>query len=257
MRCNMTINKSSAAIFEERINDLINCHLILTDRAISLLLKCIASTPEFTTVLTNTFKEVSYADEFEHSRVYFVKDNKTHVKFVPPTDKNRIFTLVVCLLTEFDTGRRNLLTFLQEYFAGGTDAESYQRFCQTVLRPFKRAGELILKSHNPLSTNVSDETTAQRLFASARIDSPQEKLNAIIKEIDNFKQNVSVAANLDISQKEECFVLATALSNALIAKNAILAKQFWIGLKNTVIANNATQIMPHTVRQLLAEARLI
>ena len=72
----MATKSECREIFNERVHNLINSHLLLADKAISLLLKCVASIPEFTAILGQTLARVSYVEEFERSRVIYFKDGK-------------------------------------------------------------------------------------------------------------------------------------------------------------------------------------
>lgn len=107
-------------MFSQRVEEAINSRFILADRHISGLLKCVATIPELTAVVGETLKNVSYADEYDKARVVLTKNGKSVCKFVMPNDKKRIIAFTVCLLTEFDSGRRSLLEFLTEFFTTRT-----------------------------------------------------------------------------------------------------------------------------------------
>jgi len=141
--------------------------MLLADKSISSLLKCVASIPEFTSVVGRTLERISYVEEFERCRVFYFKDAKTHLRFILPNEKNRVFTLVVCLLSEIDSGRRNLLQFLHEYFpnAESDDFLAYQRFAQNILVPFAKAGDSILKDLEiPTQTFGATQTETEQQF---------------------------------------------------------------------------------------------
>lgn len=255
-------------IFNERVNNLINSHLLLADKAISVLLRCVASTPEFTAVVSKTLERVSYVEEFERSRVFYFKDAKTHLRFVLPNDKNRIFTLVVCLLSEMDAGRRNLLQFLHEYFPNpdGDDFLAFQRFAQTILVPFAKAGDSILKG---LETTVSfgAKPVATEGEANPSTTQPPTKplqskpvvmdvYKKLVFELEAFCFKVENDASVSLLQKNECLTLAGALHDAIIDKNTKLIHQLWIGFNNTLIVNNVNNDSCVKIQNLLEEAEL-
>ena len=145
----MSNQKNNLGMFSQRV-EAINSRFILADRHISGLLKCVATIPELTAVVGETLKNVSYADEYDKARVVLTKNGKSVCKFVMPNDKKRIIAFTVCLLTEFDSGRRSLLEFLTEFFyddtkhhlheilryrpqalqkGGGDGAEKSRQFC--------------------------------------------------------------------------------------------------------------------------------
>lgn len=258
----MVSKPNSIEFFNERLNNLINCHLLLADKAISMLLKCIASTPEFTSVVGQTLERISYVEEFERSRVFYFKDGKTHLKFVLPNDKNRAFTLVVCLLSEIDAGRRNLLHFLHEYYPNpeSDDFVAYQRFVQNILIPFGKAGESILRA-NGTSVFVADTPKSQEVSVSnvnkpTSQQVPVDLYKKIVFELESFCFKVENDASVSLIQKNECISLANALHDAILDKNEKLIRQLWIGFNNTLIVNNVNNDSCVKIQNLLEEASL-
>ncbi len=242
-------------IFTQRMDELINSHLILAEKSISQLLKCIAATPLFTEVITDTLSSVNYSDEFNNSRITYIKDGKNRIKFVLPAQKERIFTLVVCLLTEIDTGRRNLLDFLKEYYSDIDDTLSFKRFCDAILIPFKKAGENILKITAFDETNEIYQT--ENYFASLTAEiSPKQTKNIII-QLDKFAEDLEKQKLIAAAQKQECYLISNALKNAVVTKNLTLAKLFWISFKNTVKANRVNSSYLPKIQKLLADAKIL
>ena len=86
-----------------------------------------------------------------------------------PQDRNRLFAFVVCLLTEVDSGRRNFLDFLREYYTDEYNNPSYAKFADEVLRPFKAAVTGILSSIDPDSLSPTKTTGAERCFSVEQI----------------------------------------------------------------------------------------
>ena len=164
----MSNQKNNLGMFSQRVEEAINSRFILADRHISGLLKCVATIPELTAVVGETLKNVSYADEYDKARVVLTKNGKSVCKFVMPNDKKRIIAFTVCLLTEFDSGRRSLLEFLTEFFYDEDTNVAYTKFCDTVLKPFKRAGEMVLKNlgSSAASNEDYDEESALKIAPS-------------------------------------------------------------------------------------------
>jgi len=252
-------------VFNERVHNLINSHLLLADKSISSLLKCVASIPEFTSVVGRTLERISYVEEFERCRVFYFKDAKTHLRFILPNEKNRVFTLVVCLLSEIDSGRRNLLQFLHEYFpnAESDDFLAYQRFAQNILVPFAKAGDSILKDLEiPTQTFGATQTeTEQQPDTTNREPNTLQLETDVYKklfyEIDAFCFKVENDSTASLLQKNECITLANALRDALLDKNEKLTRQLWIGFNNTLIVNNVNNDSCVKIQTLLQEANLL
>ena len=265
----MQTKSDSLQVFTDRLNALVNCHLLLASKAISTLLKCIASTPEFTAVVGQTLERISYVEEFDRSRVFYFKEGKTHLKFVLPNDKHRAFTLVVCLLSEMDSGRRDLLQFLHEYYPtpDNDDFLAFQRFAQNVLIPFGKAGESILNVNSSTAfggvvARQADTTATTSVgvqvasSAPIRSESPVDVFKSICKELETFCFKIENDAYISLIQKNECISLANALRDAILDKNENLIRQLWIGFNNTLIVNNVNNDSCAKIQSLLAQANL-
>lgn len=226
----MTANQKSAAIFCSRVDELVDSHLLLFQKALSNLLKCIATTPTFIEALSDSLAHVSYVEEFERSRVFYFKDGKAHLKFVLPADKYRCFSLVVCLLAEIDEGRRNFLQFLQEFFPDTDDFASFQRFCNGVLYPFKNAGESILLGER----TFLDDDEADSALTSCLTDDDVKQLT---KEIETLCKTINGDSFRSASSRNECTLAAVSLGNAILKRDDETIRQAWVGLKNTAKVN--------------------
>ena len=144
------MNTNELAFFTSSVNRLIEGQLILVDKHIATVLKSVASSPTLCKALSNTLKTMSYATEFSRARVTWtsvegVKESRLKL----PVERNRMFAFVVCLLTEVDCGKRNIMDFLREYYNASDTDGSYARFASEVLKPFKSAGENLLREFDP------------------------------------------------------------------------------------------------------------
>ena len=247
----MSENRNSAEVFCERVEDLIASHLLLAQKSISNLLRYIANTPVFMNTLSESLASVSYVEEFERSRVFYFKDGKAHLKFVLPTDKYRCFTLVVCLLAEIDEGRRNFLQFLQEYFPDADDFASFQRFCGSVLYPFKNAGESILTGDKVfIREDASDFAAKKGRMSDDEVEKLKYELESVCKKIngDTFRSADS---------KNECISAAVSLGNAIVSRNADAVRRSWIGFKNTAKVNQLNEEDLTKLHQMLTQSGLL
>ena len=61
------MNTNELAIFNDSVNTLIQGQLILVDKHIANVLKCVASSPVLCKTLADTVKTMSYATEFSRT----------------------------------------------------------------------------------------------------------------------------------------------------------------------------------------------
>lgn len=255
-KCQM--NQENLKIFIERTNTLIETKVILADKAISTLLKCVVSNEIFLQTIKDTLKEIPYATEFSRARATITQPNGTVLsKLKLPQTDSRIFTFVICLLTEFDSNKRNLLEFLQEFFTNEDANVSYKQFAVQILKPFKKAGEHILRSLNPLDCYQKEEENCEQSFFAEHIYINQDILDNISEQINNL--TIKLETEMYYSQQEKADVnyIINAFSNALLSKNPRLIKIIWIGVKNTLKQYKSIEPYLRKINTLLVENNLI
>lgn len=218
--------------FTDSVNKLIEGKLILIDKHIAQVLKCVAASPTLCRVLSETVKTMSYATEFSRARVTWTRsDGTVECSLKLPADRNRLFAFVVCLLTEVDTGKRNILDFLKEYYNAGNNDSSYQRFAEEVLKPFKQAGEALLSNIDPEGFNFEYTEQAERYFRAEKIYVDSNVLRQILDEVEAIRQTVlkfslSQNAMLEYNTASEYFVNALYLKNPKIISVSFLAYKY-------------------------------
>lgn len=220
------------AYFTDTVNTLIEGKLILVDKHIASVLKCVATSPTLCKALADTVKSMSYATEFSRARVTWTKsDGVVESSLKLPADRNRLFAFVVCLLTEVDAGRRNILDFLKEYYNDADSNVSYYKFATEVLKPFKRAGENILRTVDPESLNHEYIMRAERFFVAEKIYVDTAVLNGIFAAMEEIRHNL---AALNEEDNAEFITVSEYFVNALYLKNPKVLKVSWLAYKNTV-----------------------
>lgn len=245
-------------VFTQRVNTLIESKLILTDKAIANLLKIITITKPMLDSVTQSLKEVSYATEFLRAKTTLTRPNGEIVsKLKLPQIETRLFAFVVCLLTEFDSGRRNLVEFLQEFYTNEDSNLSYVQFADAVLKPFKRAGEHILQGFNPTAVDDKDEIKAQNYFAAEKIYINSVVLEDMLEEIAKIKQKFEVEAFYSQQAKSDCEDMINALINALKSKNPKLIKIVWIGFVNTLKGYKSVDAFVRNIYSMLVDNNLL
>ncbi len=207
------------AFFTESVNTLIQGKLILVDKHIAQVLKCVAESPTLCRALADTVQTMSYATEFSRARVTWTRsDGVVESRLKLPSDRNRLFAFVVCLLTEVDSGRRNILDFCKEYYYAGNNDRCFAKFADEVLKPFKQAGEAILSNIDPDSFNWEFTAQAEQFFSAEKIYIQTDVLNQILAEAEQIRQIV-VSLNLSKAEKDEYDLVSEYLVNALYLKN--------------------------------------
>ncbi len=246
--------KNGLAYFTDSVNRLIEGKLILVDKNIASVLKCVATVPTLCKCLTETVRATSYVTEFSRARVTWTRpDGTVEARLKLPTERNRLFAFVVCLLTEVDGGRRNFLEFLKEYYHE-TDANlGYEKFADEVLRPFKQAGEIILRSQDPESFNAESVSRAERYFNAEKIYINSEITERLLDEVDKIAALFRTAnASAD---SDDVIAACEYFSNALYLKNPKILNLAWLALKSLLrsapIAADSLQTMTHLMSQIL------
>ena len=228
------MNTNELAIFNDSVNTLIQGQLILVDKHIANVLKCVASSPVLCKTLADTVKTMSYATEFSRAIVRWTRsDGVTESRLKLPLDRNRLFAFVVCLLAEVDSGRRNLLEFLKEYYNDSNNDASYARFAEEVLKPFKRVGENLLSTVDPDSVNTEFVEQAEQYYRAEKIYIKSGITTAILDTIEAIRVQLTTK-RLTPNEVAEASTVSEYLVNALYLKNPKILKLAWIAYKNTM-----------------------
>lgn len=225
--------QNELAYFTDSVNTLIEGKLILVDKNIASVLKCVATVPALCKCLAETCQTMSYVTEFSRARVTWTRPNGTvEARLKMPTDRNRLFAFVVCLLAEVDGGRRNFLDFLKEYYNESDNNLGYEKFAAEVLKPFKWAGESILQSVDPESLNADSVSRADKFFNVEKTYVGSDVLKKLLKQVDEVVR-LFYTAGIDAQQHfDDVMTTCDYFVNALYLKNPKILKICWIALKS-------------------------
>ena len=224
----------------------------MVDKHIASVLQCVATSQILKQTLSDTLKTMTYSTEFSRARVAWTRhDGVVEARLKLPADRNRLFAFVVCLLTEVDSGRRNLLDFLKEYYNDANNDLSYARFAKEVLKPFKSAGEHILSSVDPESVNVQYVEQAEKFFKAEKIYIDTRVLNKLFAEMDAIR-NLLDEAKLSEGEAFEVSAATEYFVNALYLKNPKILAVSYLAYKNTVGRYPATVKHVKVIVQLLS-----
>ena len=249
--------KNELAYFTDTVNRLIEGKLILVDKNIASVLKCVANVPALYKCLSDSLRSISYVTEFSRAKVSWTRpDGTVEARLKLPAERNRIFAFVVCLLTEVDSGRRNFLDFLKEYYDETDSNRGYEKFVNEVLRPFKRAGESILQSVDPDSVNAEWSSSAERFFDVEKTYISSATSSALLQQV---QQVVNLFyAEGDSAQKhyDTIMLVCEYFTNALRLKNPKILCICWIALKSILEMYHFAQECLQNMTALMAQISL-
>jgi len=232
-RCKV-MSSNQLAEFTNGVNNLIESKLILVDKNIATVLKCVAATPVLCKCLADTVQSTSYATEFSRAKVsWTTTEGRVINQLKLPVDRNRLFSFVVCLLTEVDSGRRNLLDFLKEFYHPTDSNLGYEKFANEVLKPFKQAGVSLLANVDPESLSGENTARAEKFFQAENMYIQSQLLKDVFRQIEQINIKVH-CEDFPPAVVEEISILCEYFSNALYLKNPKILWVVWIAFKRTV-----------------------
>jgi hypothetical protein len=249
----------SLQTFVKRTNELIESKLILADKAISGLLKFIASCEPILNTVSESLADVPYAQEFSRLRTSITNPDgtvKEHLK-TPPTEK-RLIAFVVCLLTEFDSGSSDLVGFLKRYYSGEDQNASYKEFAEQFLKPFKQAVENLLSVPNAKEvTHDRLEENADKFFIAEKVYISSQAMSQMMELIDQIHEKAEQEVFYSQQEKTEAKQITIGMRYALLSKNPKLIKLMWIGFHNTLNRLKNTYLLIKKLGSLLTENNLL
>lgn len=228
------MNTNELAFFTSSVNRLIEGKLILIDKHVATVLKSVATSPTLCRTLSETVKTMSYATEFSRARVTWTSvDGVTESRLKLPQDRNRLFAFVTCLLTEVDSGRRNILDFLREYYNAGNNDASYARFASEALKPYKAAGENILRSIDPDSLNAEYLRQAQDYFTVEKMYIETSLMASIFTLMEEVRLTL-IDQDLPSDKVDEVAAVSEYLVNAMYLKNPKILRVSFLAYKHVI-----------------------
>ena len=120
--------------FCQACDELKNSKIILADAKVSKVLRSIVSSPTLVEIIGDALVGYNYANELSKCTTTDLEGNM-HIEL--PAEPYRVIALVFSILTEFDTRRLDLQEFVEQYFAAENLTESFNRFCNELIVPFR------------------------------------------------------------------------------------------------------------------------
>ena len=202
------------------VDGLQSAGLIMADKKIKALLKCLAYYDEFRTVLVYCNESFDYAAE---KRKAFRKAGDYHVMRLPD-DAKTLVPLVAGLLVECDEGKEDFIGFCADYYPASNRQESMEKCCHDLIERFKLAlVSLVVEGFHeeaPLVERVVD-------FAPEGLQKPTESLLvSIVRAVEE--------AALAEADRNDLRTILEGYSAALDSRDTLMIKAVWLGARRVL-----------------------
>lgn len=202
------------------LDDLQNAGLIMADKKIKAVLKCLAYYDEFRTVLAYCSDGFDYAAE---KRKALQKAGDYHVLRLPKNAKTLV-PLVAGLLVEFDDGTEDFISFCATYYPAADRQGSMTACCADMLERFKLdIVSLVVegvKEDAPLAPRTVE-------FAQDGLQKQTEYLLvAMVRAVDD--------GSLSEEDRKDLLTMLEGYSAALDTRDTLMIKAVWLGIKRVL-----------------------
>ena len=202
------------------LDDLQNAGLIMADKKIKAVLKCLAYYDEFRTVLAYCSDGFDYAAE---KRKALQKAGDYHVLRLPKNAKTLV-PLVAGLLVEFDDGTEDFISFCATYYPAADRQGSMTACCADMLERFKLdIVSLVVegvKEDAPLAPRTVE-------FAQDGLQKQTEYLLvAMVRAVDE--------GSLAEEDRKDLLTMLEGYSAALDTRDTLMIKAVWLGVKRAL-----------------------
>ena len=202
------------------LDDLQNAGLIMADKKIKAVLKCLAYYDEFRTVLAYCSDGFDYAAE---KRKALQKAGDYHVLRLPKNAKTLV-PLVAGLLVEFDDGTEDFISFCATYYPAADRQGSMTACCADMLERFKLdIVSLVVegvKEDAPLAPRTVE-------FAQDGLQKQTEYLLvAMVRAVDD--------GSLSEEDRKDLLTMLEGYSAALDTRDTLMIKAVWLGVKRAL-----------------------
>ena len=202
------------------LDDLQNAGLIMADKKIKAVLKCLAYYDEFRTVLAYCSDGFDYAAE---KRKALQKAGDYHVLRLPKSAKTLV-PLVAGLLVEFDDGTEDFISFCATYYPAADRQGSMTACCADMLERFKLdIVSLVVegvKEDAPLAPRTVE-------FAQDGLQKQTEYLLvAMVRAVDD--------GSLSEEDRKDLLTMLEGYSAALDTRDTLMIKAVWLGVKRAL-----------------------
>ena len=204
------------------VDDLQSAGLIMADKKIKALLKCLAYYDEFRTVLAYCSDGFDYAAE---KRKALRKAGDYHVLRLPD-DPKVLVPLVARFLVECDDGTEDFITFCADYYPAPSRQESMEKCCADMLERFKL--DLVSLVVEGVKDDAPLVERAVEFAPSAVQKQTESLLVAIVRAVEG--------SALTDAERDELRVMLEGCSAALDSRDTLMIKAVWLGARRSLAA---------------------
>ena len=202
------------------LDDLQNAGLIMADKKIKAVLKCLAYYDEFRTVLAYCSDGF---DDAAEKREALQQAGDYHVLRLPKNAKTLV-PLVAGLLVEFDDGTEDFISFCATYYPAADRQGSMTACCADMLERFKLdIVSLVVegvKEDAPLAPRTVE-------FAQDGLQKQTEYLLvAMVRAVDD--------GSLSEEDRKDLLTMLEGYSAALDTRDTLMIKAVWLGVKRAL-----------------------
>ena len=213
----MAYNGEGVAALVSIIDELQTVNLILADKKVKDLLKCLAFYPEFRAVLSKVNQGFDYQAEKKKA---LQRVGEHHVLRLPKGDK-QLVAFVSNMLVEMDNGAMDLLAFSRDYYPASSGAESLDLFVSSVIEPFKYT--LVDMVVNGMKEEQILVERTVDFAPSGMGEQVKNILVAIVKSVNETQANPTA--------RNDLLLMLEAFAAALDNRDVLMIKALWTGLK--------------------------
>ncbi len=220
----MAYDKEGVQALVCALEDVRNANLIFVDKKLRNVLKCLAYYEEFRTVLAYCNKNFDYESEKRRALTTLGDSNILRL----PKNQKTLVALVANMLVEFDAGVLDILSFSTSFFPAETKQESFDTLCVKLLEPFKLAiVNYVVEGIHEEAPEISHKVE----FAPT----------GLMEQVEYLLVNMAKAvqlADLSDDERRDLSVMLEGFSVALDARDSLMIKAIWLGLKRSLAEDN-------------------
>lgn len=195
-------------------------NLIMVDKKIKSLLKCLAFYDEFRAVLAYCNQNFDYQSEKKRALAKVGE----HYNFRLPKNVKSIVALVSNLLVEFDSGVMDYVGFTGDYFPSQNKQESADACYCAMLEPFKLAlVGLVVEG-------IEEDVPVQERTVEFAANGLQQQTEYLLVAIVNAVQE----ANIGDSIRDDLMIMLEGFAAALDSRDSLMIKAVWLGIKKAL-----------------------
>lgn len=240
----MSISHDSEAVqaFIAQCEEMEQSQFVMSDMKIRLILRCLAYYDELRTLVD----ECKYNFDFDREYSKAIVSLGTSNMFRLPIANRKKVALVVCLLLDFDSKRRDFIRFVLEFYPSLDRTESYRGFMKGIIEPFKKAVVDLL------TTATAEQQVSEELSTT---DIKVQEVSVALAEqasylIDNATAAVK-ASNLSEKTRNDIIFMLDNFTTVLERRDAQIIYSYWLGLKNTLKYNKLIPKIIASIEELL------